>query len=73
MLLLRTSAYVMAFIVTWASGTYVEDYPDHFINDFVVQIDGDDVVADLVARTHGFKISEKVRNSFNRKYVRDVT
>ena len=53
---------VIVFIVAWACtwGGYVEEFPDHYVNDFVVKIDGDDLVADLVARTHGFRVAERV-------------
>ena len=43
-----------------AAGKYVEEHPEHFTHDFVVQIDGDDMVADLVARSYGFRKIEKV-------------
>ena len=36
----------------------------HFTNDFAVEIDGDNTVADLVAGTHGFRLVRHVCHIF---------
>ena len=56
----RLACLCLLIAPVMVAGGYVEEFPDHFTNDFVVQIDGDDDVADLVARAHGFKKIERV-------------
>ena len=38
-----------------------DDFEGHFTNDFAVEVNGGDIVADLVAGSHGFMLVKQVR------------
>ena len=50
---------VTVLLLLWRGGA-CQDF-DHFINEFVAEIDGDNLVAELVAGTHNLKIHEQVK------------
>lgn len=41
-----------------------DNHHGHYTNDFVVEVDGNVDVADLVAATHGFKVVSQVSYPF---------
>ncbi len=51
----RVAILVVALWEVWAWAAVAQ-----FINEVVVQLDGDEMVADLVAGAHGFRVKRQV-------------
>ena len=41
-------------------GSITSEYYDHYLNEFVAEIDGDELVAELVAGSHDLLLNERV-------------
>ena len=64
MMIMRFLALSLCALVCASIPIASSDDDSVFTNDFAVEIDGDDDVADLVAGTHGFKLVSRVSGCF---------
>ena len=61
---MKVVVWLAIFVVALFEGidqrALADDESRHYVNEVAVQVEGDDLIADLVAETHGFRVKRKV-------------